>query len=63
LKKTEKVAEIVVAKSFIRCIICFMKGKCTFCYAIQAAISLNLLLLRRLPPRLMTQDVAAGQAQ
>jgi len=35
----------------------------TSCSAIQAFESLSLLLLRRLPPRLTTQDVAAGKAQ
>jgi len=53
-----------------------MNGNCTNCSSIQAAVSLNLLLLRRLPPRLTTlapaspdarrcsgQDVAAGKAQ
>ncbi len=36
------------AKSFIRCIICFMNENYIICSAIQATISLNLLLLRRL---------------
>jgi len=40
-----------------------MNGNCTFCSTFQAILSLSLLLLRRLPPRLTTQDVAAGQAQ
>jgi hypothetical protein len=34
----------------------------TSCSSIQTAVSLSLLLLRRLPPRLTTQDVAAGKA-
>jgi len=51
-----------------------MNGNHTSCSSIQAAVSLSLLLLRRLPPRLTTlapaspdarrgsgQDVAAGR--
>jgi len=47
LKKTEKVAKIVVAKGFIRYIIVNMNENRTTCSAIQAAVNLSLLLLRR----------------
>jgi len=62
-EKNEKIAEIVVAKGFIRYIIVDMNENCIICSSIQVSVSLSLLLLRRLPPRLTTQDVAAGKAQ
>jgi hypothetical protein len=52
----------VFTNGFIRYIIMYMNENRTICSAIQAAVSLSLLLLRRLPPRLTTQDVAAGTA-
>jgi hypothetical protein len=66
-------AKKVFAKSYLSAIILFMsKNRTTLsavalakadCYPHRAIISLSLLLLRRLPPRLTTRDVAAGKAQ
>lgn len=45
-EKTEKIAEIVVAKGFIRYIMVSMNENRTTCSSIQAAENLSLLLLR-----------------
>jgi len=47
----------------IPAILTFMMANHPICPSHKAVLGLSALLLRRLPPRLTTQDVAAGKAQ